>query len=73
MEPGCKDCIYSVRVLEDGIKVERLCRRYPPQVFVYREKDTTIKRAAYPDVEDDSWCGEFRLRTSAYLKQSKLA
>lgn len=50
----CANC----RFLLDG-----LCRRLPPTMLpeVWRDSGTSIAKATWPEVDDDDWCGEWRL------------
>jgi hypothetical protein len=65
----CKTCKFFI-ILEQGAK-SGWCRRYPPTVVVnnaqnYNREDGSwdgiysYAETAYPEVDNDDWCGEFK-------------
>lgn len=65
----CKTCKYSHK---EDINEPRICRRYPPNIMqIPIQKQGTIgdpsqmgwmERCAYPKIQDDSTCGEWKPR-----------
>jgi hypothetical protein len=68
-EPGCSNCQYG-REEERGSVFARdrgpgwgTCRRNAPAVVVVPSPDrTAFSQAAFPQVREDDWCGEYQGR-----------
>lgn len=61
VRPGCKGCGFSF------VDQQLVCRRYPPQVTILIAPNPPPRTgigpqvlAAYPIVNADMWCGEWR-------------
>lgn len=68
---ACEACIYSAKEVPDLV-----CRRHPPQVTFLvvprmvptpqgpRQAMATVPHTAFPIMQRDQWCGEFRQKGS---------
>lgn len=48
---SCENCRFFLN---------KRCHRYPPQLWCSTEQDNCSYSTAFPEVEKDDWCGEWR-------------
>lgn len=64
-EPTCASCRFWLRWRESS---SGACRRFPPQFQVGTSYNRDIEAsevdstAAFPNTDDDDWCGEFQVK-----------
>ena len=59
--PRCERCVFFVRTSSTrGVNTRGKCRRFPP--LVYFDSASRQTSELWPSVNENWWCGEFRLR-----------
>lgn len=66
MSESCKSCRFWLQ--QERWPVMGYCRRYPPQ-FCF---DGESGDQAFPAMQDDQWCGEYRLDTGTSAGDAEL-
>lgn len=67
----CKDCEYYL--LNEGMYYGAVCRRYPPTPLCGIESGSSAEEEissshynAWPEVQEDDWCGEFKEKEKGF-------
>ena len=58
--PACERCVFFVRTSSTrSVNTRGKCRRFPPLVYFDSHSNQTSE--LWPTVNENWWCGEFRL------------
>lgn len=57
---SCENCRYFLITEPDKeLNRERICRRYPPTVFIMQQNGQVVSRSFFPAAVERMWCGEW--------------
>lgn len=57
---SCENCRYFLKTEPNQeLQRERICRRFPPMVFLVQQAGQTMTRSFFPPAVENMWCGEW--------------